>query len=78
MLCLVTQSCLTFVTPWTVAHQAPLSMVILQAKILEWIAMPSSRGSGVIINRAAMNTCFDEYEDSFQLDISPRSGIAGP
>ena len=22
----VTKSCLTFVTPWTVAHQAPLSM----------------------------------------------------
>ena len=24
-----------FVTPWTVAHQAPLSMGILQARILE-------------------------------------------
>ena len=34
-----------FVTPWTVAHQAPLSMGILQARTLEWIAMPSSRGS---------------------------------
>ena len=34
-----------FVTPWTVAHQAPLSMGILQARILEWVAMPSSRGS---------------------------------
>ena len=30
-----------FLTPWTVAHQAPLSMGILQ----EWVAMPSSRGS---------------------------------
>ena len=28
-----------------VAHQAPLSMGILQARILEWGAMPSSRGS---------------------------------
>ena len=27
------------------AHQAPLSMGILQARMLEWIAMPSSRGS---------------------------------
>ena len=27
-------------TLWTVARQAPLSMGILQAKILEWIAMP--------------------------------------
>ena len=34
-----------FVTPWTVAHQAPLSMGILQARILEWVAMPSPRGS---------------------------------
>ena len=34
-----------FVTPWTVAHQAPLSMGILQARILEWVAMPSSSGS---------------------------------
>ena len=31
--------------PWAVAHQAPLSMGILQARILEWVAMPSSRGS---------------------------------
>ena len=34
-----------FATPWTVAHQAPLSLGILQARILEWVAMPSSRGS---------------------------------
>ena len=31
-------------TPWTVAHQAPLSLGILQVRILEWVAMPSSRG----------------------------------
>ena len=34
-----------FVTPWTVAFQASLSMGILQARILEWVAMPSSGGS---------------------------------
>ena len=34
-----------FGTPWTVARQAPLSMGILQAIILEWVAMPSSRWS---------------------------------
>ena len=33
------------VTPWTAAGQAPLSMGILQARILEWVAMSSSRGS---------------------------------
>ena len=40
--CLVTQSCLT---PCTIAHQAPLPMKILQARILEWVAMPSCQGS---------------------------------
>ena len=34
-----------FATLWTIARQTPLSMEILQARILEWIAMPSSRGS---------------------------------
>ena len=33
------------VTPWTVAPHASLSMGILQARILEWVAMPFSRGS---------------------------------
>ena len=32
-------------TLWTVAPQVPLSMGILQARILEWVVMPSSRGS---------------------------------
>ena len=44
VLCLVTQSCLT-ATPWTAALQAPLSTGILLARILEWVAMSSFRGS---------------------------------
>ena len=35
---------LLFVTTWTVAHQFILSMVILQARTLEWVAMSYSRG----------------------------------
>ena len=31
-------------TLWTVAHQAPLSMGIAQARMLEWIAMPYLQG----------------------------------
>ena len=31
--------------PWTVALQDPLSMRLFQAKILEWVAMPTSKGS---------------------------------
>ena len=34
-----------FVTPWTAACQAPLSMGILQARMLEWVAIPVSMGS---------------------------------
>ena len=29
-------------TPWTVARQASLSEGLLQARILEWVAIPSS------------------------------------
>ena len=32
-------------TPWTLVCQVRLSMGILQARILEWVAMPSSRKS---------------------------------
>ena len=34
-----------FETLWTVASQAPLSMGILQTRILEWVSMSPSRGS---------------------------------
>ena len=35
----------------TVACQAPLSNGILQARTLEWVAMPSSRGSSQLRER---------------------------
>ena len=35
----------SFATPWTVAHQAPLSVWILQARILERVAISFSRES---------------------------------
>ena len=38
----VPQLCLTLCNPWTVAHQVPLSMGILQVRILEWVAIPFS------------------------------------
>ena len=37
-------------TPWTAAHQALLSMGVLQARILEWVAMPSSRENGILLS----------------------------
>ena len=41
----VVSDSLLFVTPWAAVHQASLSMGILQARILEWVAMPSFRES---------------------------------
>ena len=40
----VAQSRPSLCNPWTVAHQAPLSMGIFQARMLEWVALTSSRG----------------------------------
>ena len=37
-----------FVTQWTVTRQAPLSMGILQAQILKWVATSYSRGSSLL------------------------------
>ena len=34
-----------FAAPWTVTCQAPLSLGTVQARILEWRTMHSSRGS---------------------------------
>ena len=39
-------------TPWTVAHQAPLLTRILQARILQWAAISSIRGSSRPSDRA--------------------------
>ena len=50
-------------TPWTVALQAPLSIGILQARILEWLAMPSSRGSSQPWDRTHISyvSCFGRW-----------------
>ena len=43
LLGLVVQSCLTLCDTMDCSPPAPLSLGILQARILEWVAMPSSR-----------------------------------
>ena len=35
-------------TPWTITHQAPLSMEFSRQEILQWVAMPSSRWSSLL------------------------------
>ena len=52
-----------FATPWTVAHQAPLSMGFFQAKVLEWVAIFSSRGSSWPRDRI--------WSPTFQADTLP-------
>ena len=44
-----------FVIPWTVALQAALSLGILQARTLEWVAMPSSKGSFQLRDQAQVS-----------------------
>ena len=49
---LVAQYC---VTPWTVALQNLHG--ILQARILEWVAMPFSKGSSQLMDRTSLLSC---------------------
>ena len=45
VLCYSFSHVLLFETPWTVVYQAPLSMGLEWTRILEWAAIPFSRGS---------------------------------
>ena len=50
-----------FVTPWTIARQAPLSKGILQARILEWLTLPSSRGSSQVRDQTQVSLIAGEF-----------------
>ena len=66
-----------FETVWTVAHQAPLSMGILQASILEWVAVPSSRGSSQFRDQTFISyvSCIGRWV--FHPYCHPGKGYAG-
>ena len=49
------------ITPWTVACQAALSMGILQARILEWVAYSISRGSSQLRNQTGDSCIADRF-----------------
>ena len=55
--CAVLSHVQLFVTPWTIAHQAPLSPLAwrIQARILEWVAISSSRASSGPRNQAQVS-----------------------
>ena len=42
-------------TPWTVAHQAPLSLGFSQARILEWVTVSFSMGSSQSRDEASIS-----------------------
>ena len=44
-----------FRIPWTVAHQAPLFMGFFQIRILEWVAIPFSKGSSQSRNQTQVS-----------------------
>ena len=54
-------SILAWRIPWTVAHQAPLFMGIHQARVLERVAMRSSRGSSQPRGRTQVSHIAGEF-----------------
>ena len=61
MLCLVTQSCLTLCDPMDCSPPGSSVHGILQARILEWFAMPSSRGSSQPRDRTQVSHIADGF-----------------
>ena len=73
-----------FETPWTVACQSPLSMGILQARIPEWVAMPSSRGSSQPMDQTQVSSITSRFfsiwatreaQEYWSSSLSPLQGI---
>ena len=60
-----------FVTPWIIAHQAPLSMGTLQARILEWVVMPSSGGSSQLRDQTCVS-CIGRWVLYYQCHLGSR------
>ena len=57
----------SFMTLWTVDHQPPLSCGILQARILEWVAISFSRGSSWPRDRTSISCLLYWQADSLPL-----------
>ena len=73
---LVTKSCPTLVTPWTVASQAPLPMAgILEARILEWITISFSKDEETKgKNRSVSITVMPSVGGELKQGSDPHSG----
>ena len=63
------QSCMTFCDLLDLARQAPLSMGILQARTVKWVAIPFSRGSSRHGNKTHVS-CLQHLQAS-SLPLAP-------
>ena len=75
VLCLVVQLCLTLCNPMGVARQVLLSMGILQARILEWVAMPSSRESSHPRDQTQVSRTTSTFVTIWATTEAQKSGI---
>ena len=60
-----TKSCLTLATPWTVACQGSSVYGILQARILEWVAISFSGGSSRPRNRTQVSSIAGRFSTNW-------------
>ena len=67
-----------FVTPWTAACQAPLSMRFPHRKILEWVAMPSPMGSSQPRNQTQVSCIAGRFFTTWATRKVPEYCIAYP
>ena len=64
-----------FAIPWTVARQVPLSTGILWARIQEWVAMPSARGSSQHRDQKQVSHIAGRFFYCLSHQESPEAGI---
>ena len=69
--CAMLSSIWLFTTPWTIDRQAPLSMEILQARILEWVAMSSSKESPQTSNWTHVSCIAGRFSTSWAMREAP-------
>ena len=62
-----------FTTSWIIAHQAPPSMGILKARILEWVAYPFSRESSQPRNQTGVSSITGGFFLPAELPGKPQS-----
>ena len=71
------ESCPNLCNPVDCAPQVPLSMGILQERILEWVVMPSSRGSSQPRYRSSVSYIYQHWQPGSLPLVPPGKPIPG-